>query len=62
MHLFLALDAKQITQPDRDDLEDQELLFLSQHEVENALKAGEFKILAWSAVVAISLNYLGASV
>jgi ADP-ribose pyrophosphatase len=62
MHLFLALDAKQITQPDSDDLEDQELLFLSQHEVENALKAGEFKILAWSAVVAISLNYLGASV
>ncbi|HEX5944506.1 MAG TPA: NUDIX hydrolase [Anaerolineales bacterium] len=58
MHLFLALHAKQIAQPDSDDLEDQELLFLTQSEIENALKAGEFKILAWSAVVAMSLNYL----
>jgi len=58
MHLFLALNAKQVTQPDSDDLEDQELLFLTRNEIENALKAGEFKILAWSAVVAISLNYL----
>jgi ADP-ribose pyrophosphatase len=58
MHLFLALNAKQITQPNSDDLEDQELLFLSRSDLENALKAGEFKILAWSAVVAMSLNYL----
>jgi ADP-ribose pyrophosphatase len=58
MHLFLALQADQITQPDSDDLEDQELLLLTQSEIENALKAGEFKILAWSAVVAMSLNYL----
>ena len=58
MHLFLALHAKQIAQPDSDDLEDQELLFLTQSEIENALKAGEFKIVAWSAVVAMSLNYL----
>jgi ADP-ribose pyrophosphatase len=61
MHLFLALHAKQITQPDSDDLEDQELLLLSRSEVERALKAGEFKILAWSAVVAMALNYLSAS-
>jgi len=61
MHLFLALDAKQIAQPDSDDLEDQELLLLSRSDLENALKAGEFKILAWSAVVAMSLNYLDAS-
>jgi ADP-ribose pyrophosphatase len=58
MHLFLALNAKQIADPNSDDLEDQELLFLSRNEIENALKAGEFKILAWSAVVAMSLNYL----
>lgn len=61
MHLFLALHAKQITQPDSDDLEDQELLLLSRSAVESALKAGEFKILAWSAVVAMALNYLSAS-
>jgi ADP-ribose pyrophosphatase len=61
MHLFLALNAKQVAEPNSDDLEDQELLFLSRNEIENALKAGEFKILAWSAVVAMSLNYLSAS-
>ena len=58
MHLFLALNAKQVATPDSDDLEDQELLLLSRCELENALNAGEFKILAWSAVVAMSLNYL----
>jgi ADP-ribose pyrophosphatase len=61
MHLFLALNAKQVAEPNSDDLEDQELLFLSRAEIEKALYAGEFKILAWSAVVAISLNYLNAS-
>jgi len=61
MHLFLALDAKQVAQPNSDDLEDQELLLLDYSEIENALKAGEFKILAWSAVVAMSLHYLSTS-
>jgi len=58
MHLFLALNAKQVTEPNSDDLEDQELLVLTQCELEDALNAGEFKILAWSAVVAMTLNYL----
>lgn len=58
MHLFLALHAGQVAKPDSDDLEDQELIFLTQVEMEDALRAGEFKILAWSAVVAMSLNYL----
>ena len=61
MHLFLALKAKKVAEPNSDDLEDQELLLLSQNEIENALKTGEFKILAWSAVVAMSLNYLQTS-
>jgi ADP-ribose pyrophosphatase len=61
IHLFLALNAKQIADPHSDDLEDQELLFLSRAEIESALKAGEFKILAWSAVVAMSLNYLNTA-
>ena len=33
MHLFLALNAKQITEPNSDDLEDQELLFLTRGEL-----------------------------
>lgn len=60
MHLFLTLEAKQIMEPHSDDLEDQELLFLSQSEIENALKSGEFKILAWAAVISMSLNYFAA--
>lgn len=60
MHLFLALNAKKVAEPNSDDLEDQELLLLSKNEIENALNAGEFKILAWSAVVAMSLNYINA--
>jgi 8-oxo-dGTP pyrophosphatase MutT (NUDIX family) len=58
MHLFLALNAKKVAEPNSDDLEDQELLLLNRSEIENALQAGEFKILAWSAVVAMALNYL----
>ena len=61
MHLFLAMNAKQVAEPNSDDLEDQELLFLTQDEIENALKAGEFKIISWSAVVAMSLNYLNTT-
>jgi ADP-ribose pyrophosphatase len=58
MHLFLALNAKKVAEPDSDDLEDQELVILSRKEIEQALCVGEFRILAWSAVVAMSLNYL----
>ena len=58
IYLFLALNAKKVAKPNSDDLEDQELLFLSRNEIENALKTGEFKILAWSAVVSMALNYL----
>ena len=61
MHLFLALHARQVAEPDSDDLEDQELVLLSRSEIKNALDAGEFKILPWAAVVALALNYLTAS-
>lgn len=58
IHLFLALNAQKAAEPIKDDLEDQVLLFLSQGEVEDAYQKGAFKILSWSAVVAMSLNYL----
>jgi ADP-ribose pyrophosphatase len=60
MHLFLALDAQKEIEPNSDDLEDQELIVLSRTELEIALRAGEFKVLAWSAVVALSLNYFSS--
>ena len=61
MHLFLALGAKPVAQADSDDLEDQELLRLGRDEIEAALRAGEFKVVAWAAVVALALNYLNGS-
>ena len=58
MHLFLALAAEKITEPVHDDLEDQELLFFSRAELSKALATGEFKVLAWTAVVALALLHL----
>lgn len=58
MHLFLALEAKHVAEPIIDDLEDQELIFLSRAEIEKALYAGDFKILTWTAVISLSLQYL----
>lgn len=58
MHLFLALNAYQTALPHSDDLEDQELVLLSRSGIEAALKAGDFKVLAWATVVSMALNYL----
>lgn len=61
MHLFLAMNAIKVAEPDSDDLEDQELLLLTQGELEMALREGEFKVMAWAAIVALALNHLNAS-
>jgi 8-oxo-dGTP pyrophosphatase MutT (NUDIX family) len=57
-HLFLALGACYVAEPRSDDLEEQDLLFLSQAEVEEALSRGEFKVLGWAANVALALHHL----
>lgn len=54
-HLFLARGAYRVSDPTVGDLEEQELLLLSRAEVAAALAAGEFKVLAWAAVVACAL-------
>ena len=55
-HLYLAREARRVGAPIPDDLEEQELLCLSRLELEQALEAGEFKILAWAAAVALALR------
>lgn len=55
-YLFLARGARQVAEPDSDDLEEQELLYLSRSEIEDALAAGEFKVLSWAATVAFALR------
>ena len=57
-HLFLARDARWVAKVRADDLEEQQLLYLSRPEVEAALTAGEFKVLPWAAVVALGLWYM----
>ena len=57
-HFFLAIDAQPVAEIDADDLEEQEVVHLSRAQVSEALLAGEFKVLAWSAVVGLALHYL----
>lgn len=59
IHLFLAVNAWKEAEPVKDDLEDQVMLFLTRDELEAAYQNGEFKILSWAAVVAMTLMYLG---
>lgn len=59
-HLFLAQGAAWSQPIDADDLEEQELVLLPRAEVEQALVAGEFKVLPWAAAVALALGRLGA--
>jgi len=57
-HFFLALDARFERQPVVDDLEPQELLLLSLEELQDALQAGQFKVLPWASIVALGLQRL----
>ncbi len=57
-HLFLARSAQLVTTPIVDDLEEQHLMLLTRAEIETALSAGEFKVMAWTAVVALALRNL----
>lgn len=57
-HLFLATGAVKVAEPNADDLEPQELLFLSRAEVQQAVDAGEFKVLAWATVMALALPHV----
>ena len=57
-HLFLARGARRVAHIDTDDLEDQELLSLDRSQVQAALAAGEFRVLAWVTAVALALLHV----
>jgi len=59
-HLFLARGARRIADVESDDVEEQELLLLDRDELEAMLDAGEFKVLAWAANVALALRHIDA--
>jgi ADP-ribose pyrophosphatase len=54
-HFFLARGAQRVAKPASDDLEEQELLLLNRQEVETGLENGEFKVLAWAAIMSLAL-------
>jgi 8-oxo-dGTP pyrophosphatase MutT (NUDIX family) len=54
-NLYLATGARKVQEIHADDLEEQEILFLSRADIEAALLAGQFKILSWAANVALAL-------
>ena len=57
-NFFLALDVQFEKEPVADDLEPQELLFLTRDELQAALDGGQFKVLAWAALVSMGLQRL----
>jgi 8-oxo-dGTP pyrophosphatase MutT (NUDIX family) len=57
-NLFLARGALRTTEPQSDDLEDQQLLALNKSELEHSLAEGQFKIVTWAAVVALALLHI----
>ncbi|QPC81838.1 NUDIX hydrolase [Phototrophicus methaneseepsis] len=57
-YAYLATGAKQVAQPDADDLEEQEFLLMSRDDVRTALLTGEFKVIPWSNVLALALLQL----
>ena len=59
-YLFLAQSARKVTEPDSDDLEEQELILLDLDEVEQAIAQGSIKVITWVTCVALALLHLKA--
>ena len=56
-HFFLAIGATWQQPIHADDLEEQQMLLLTRAEVAQALAAGEFQVLPWTACVALALAH-----
>lgn len=54
-HFYLARNATWVQPIHADDLEEQTLIRLTRQEITTALQQGEFKVLPWSAAVALAL-------
>jgi len=57
-HFYLATNAQKIQDPIEEDLEEQELLFLSRSELDEAISKNEFKCLSWIAPILLALRKL----
>ena len=57
-HLYLARSSQRVSEPDSDDLEEQQLTYFTYEDLNQALEASEFKILSWAMVVTLGLQYI----
>lgn len=58
-HFYLATGVRWQQPSDADDLEEWETLLLTPAELRQALLAGEFQVMPWTACVALALLHLG---
>lgn len=57
-YLYLARGAQFVSDPASDDLEQQELLLMEMEEVEQAVAEGGFKVMSWTACMALALLHI----
>lgn len=61
-YLFLALDARQVAEPNSGDLEEQEIVPLTREQVRQSMLNGEFKMLSWTTTVGLGLAWLDRNI
>jgi ADP-ribose pyrophosphatase len=61
-HFYLAKGVRKLYDMTQDDLEEQELITLTQEEAREALMRGDFKVLSWSTAIALALFALAPPV
>lgn len=59
-HFFLARKARRVSEPNSDDLEEQQMVLLARNQVEAALAGGDFKVLPWATIMALALRRMEA--
>ncbi|MCX6136811.1 MAG: NUDIX hydrolase [Ignavibacteriales bacterium] len=57
-HLYFARGVKHVAEPIVDDLEEMEMRTLTLPQLENAVRNGEFKAIAWATCAALTLLHL----
>jgi len=57
-NLFLALNARKVSEPIIDDLEEMEIVELTIEEAEKKLMQGDVKVMSWMTMIAMGLLYI----
>ena len=52
--LFLARNCVRTSDPQPDDLEEQEIIFLSKEEILSSVKRGEFRVVSWTTALLLA--------